>query len=180
PGVAANSSRKGKRVFELVEDDWRQIEFIAQSYRPVIDANFAAIDRIFREQSTGDGRYRAFRDIFARKDITEPLPSGLTMSSLQAALPLTAVAYDGIGYDGSDPLIQDGFAYPSHMLIVYGLQHAGVVTTLGIAFRADPAGTSETADACATLIAGQHLFLIDWCRLALLDSVSALQSYFDH
>jgi hypothetical protein len=50
PGTVGGSTKLGKNVLDLHEDDWRQIEFVSGDLRTIVDAQLAQIRRHLRRQ----------------------------------------------------------------------------------------------------------------------------------
>ncbi len=69
PPIVVGSTKQGKNILELHEDDWRQIEFVSHTYRPAINSELAHIMRIYREASVNDGRVLGFKSLHVRQHI---------------------------------------------------------------------------------------------------------------
>ena len=67
--VAPGSTKLGKNVLELHEDDWRQVEFVSIVLRDDIEADLASVREIYEQHRKGPG----FDQIHVRKRITQPL-----------------------------------------------------------------------------------------------------------
>jgi hypothetical protein len=164
PAIAPGTTRQGKSVFEIHEDDWRQIECISTSYRSAIDSQLAEIQRIYAEESRDNGSFLAFKHIFIRSQITAPISSEIPLSQLLAMLP-EHHPYEGVSYPKEMGLIDGGFACKLAGLIVYGQAIGGFVQTL--ALHADPAKLEvvpELAPALSSIMSRCDLYLVDWCR----------------
>ena len=169
PRILAGSTKQGKNVFELHEDDWRQIEFISQSYRSAIDSQLAEIVRIYREASVDSGRSLAFRDLYLRQQIKIPLQEVITLDQLYAFFTSALYRYEGVCYQQYDGLIEGGFAFRVATVILYGQQVEGTVKVLGIGVIGDVTGESkDIAHALEKLMATYNLYLVDWCKPQLV------------
>ncbi|MGC4119846.1 MAG: hypothetical protein QM765_35775 [Myxococcales bacterium] len=71
PAVDGSSSKLGRRVLDLHEDDWCQMEVIDGAMLSLVLDELGAIARVQREERSGPG----FKSIHPRKAIREPLAS---------------------------------------------------------------------------------------------------------
>jgi hypothetical protein len=167
PGIAQGTSKLGKNVLELREDDWRQVELVSVTHLDEARECLAKIERIYTEQRTPSG---GFKNLHLRTELAAPIVrNGLTMSTLKSTFSGLA-AYDGVSYRGVAGLIEGGFAYrAAASLDVYGIEIGGGVTTVGLVFGRDGLGRETDARALANLLRGNGLALIDWCRVEVID-----------
>jgi hypothetical protein len=181
PAIAEGSLRLGKRVFEMREDDWRQREFISQSYRDTIEAEFASIERIFREESIDNGSFLAFRTLHVRSLIKAPINAHISLTQVAAALPIGSEAYEGIAYEREAGLIDGGFAWQVGSHTLYGHQQESIVTELGLQIDRSTAPISQDLITfLAHLMSAHNLYLVDWCNTSLVSTeAEALQQYFN-
>lgn len=69
----------GNECYQMHEDDWRQFEFVSESFRQEVASELHAIDRIWTEKSVSVGNtMTAFREVHIRKNI--PIPLDVPMS----------------------------------------------------------------------------------------------------
>lgn len=154
PAIAPGSTKLGKNVLELHEDDWRQVELISRELREIVAAELVQIRRILGER-TGPG----FKEIHVRKQPASPLVERhITFDSLVRALP-NARQLDGVAFTNVAGLVANGFAIESGDMRVYGLVQDGSITTLAL---------QQPAPAIPHTLVGlaseQGLLLVDWCR----------------
>jgi hypothetical protein len=180
PAIAEGSTKLRKRVFELHEDDWRQREFISVDHRDAIEAEFASIDRIFREESIDTGSFLAFRTLHVRSLIQAPINTQISLAQIAAGLLTGSEAYEGIAYEREAGLIQGGFAWQPGPHTLYGQQQEGFVTTLGLRINTGAATISQDfITFLASLMAAQRLYLVDWCNTILVSAeAETLHQYF--
>jgi hypothetical protein len=175
PGVASNSTKLGKSVLELHEDDWRQTELISIALAEEIDIGFAYIRRIYDEERTPIG---VFKKIHVRKEVPVPLVGcELRVAQLQLALGREAVRLDGLSYQGVAGLIDGGFAFATpSALRIYGIEREGVATTIGLLTH----GLSGSVDAqtISRLMKDHGLLLVDWCALRQIRHSDNVVAYF--
>jgi hypothetical protein len=153
PGIAPGSTKLGKNVLELHEDDWRQVEFVSRELSDVVAGELAHIRRIL-DARTGPG----FKEIHVRKQPASPLiDRHITLDSLARALP-SARALDGLAFTNVAGVVANGFAIESGDIRAYGLAHDGIITTL--ALRQTP---QVLPQALAALASEHGLLFVSWC-----------------
>ncbi len=180
PAIAEGSTKLRKRVFELHEDDWRQREFISVDHRDAIEAEFASIERIFREESIDTGSFLAFRTLHVRSLIQAPINTHISLAQFAAGLPTESEAYEGIAYEREAGVIDGGFAWQVGPHTLYGQQQEGFVTALGLRINTRAATISQDfITFLANLMAAHRLYLVDWCNTILVSAeAETLQQYF--
>jgi hypothetical protein len=168
PGIASGSSKLSKNVLELLEDDWRQIDFLSAAHMDEVRACLTKIERIYAEERTPSG---GFRKLHLRTELAAPIvPNGLTPSMLTSTFSPGATAYDGISYRGVAGLVDGGFGFRTSAHIdVYGLASGGSVTTLGLLLVGLSSEFEADARSLANLLRANGLVLVDWCRVQVVD-----------
>jgi hypothetical protein len=179
PPIQESSTKLGRRVLELHEDDWRQIEFASLSFSDAIDGELADIRHIHEHHRRGPG----FEKTHARKRliagaIAEPRPllSDL-LSRLERATPL-----DGIAVVGAAGLVANGFAIDLLCgLQLYGLTAPdGRMGVLCLSYAKSNNALDRDLPALASFMRDCDLCLVDWCRVARIEpDESALREYLD-
>jgi hypothetical protein len=165
PDIEEGSTKLGKRVLELHEDDWRQIELVALTLESSIEADLRAVARIHQKHRKKPG----FDELHVRKEVPSPLEgTWITLSELRSSLGETASWFDGVSFQGVAGLVAGGFAVklPSG-LTVYGLERGGRVHVLALRPPEGVAGASAEGDIrlLAALATRNQLCLVDWCRV---------------
>lgn len=142
-------------AYALHEDDWRQREFVAATFRAEIAAEFEMI-RAARASRMGIGYER----LHVRERITEPLAGvSLPLAAVRAAVgnpPRRSVSVGGETAMGGG-LVVGGYAFAVDGGVVYGREEQDRVVTLALAEHAD-------AQPLAGLAAEHALVLVDWVR----------------
>ncbi|MCY1043700.1 hypothetical protein OV208_20440 [Corallococcus sp. bb12-1] len=164
PAIAEGSTKLGKRVLELHEDDWRQVEFVALALQAPVDAELEAIEQIY----TGHRKGAGFDALHVRKGGSSPLEDiRLALADVRGALGGAAAWQDGLSFRGVAGLIAGGFAVQvTSALTLYGVEHEGYVTALGLQRTGASADFEEVARMLAALATRHQLCLVDWCRVA--------------
>lgn len=157
PEVEQGTSKLGRQIFELQDDDWRQLELVAAAEEAEVQAGFAKIREVMATQRAESG---GFKNLHLRKEAAAPLlNTGLTLAQLQAAFP-NARPYQGLGYLGIAGTIAHGFAFELDGLVLYGVEHLGVLDVLALHGLTDPT-------VVAPLMKAHQLLLVDWCSCTL-------------
>jgi hypothetical protein len=176
PPIAEGSTKLGKNVLELREDDWRQVEFVTLALQPAIATAFAAIERIYTEHREKYG----FNELHVRKEVPAPLEgTSLTLAELRGAVGETVTWLDGISFSGVAGLVEGSFAVklPSGPAL-YGLQREGRISVLGLHHTKASAAVEGDARLLAALASKHQLCLVDWCRVEQLPpSAERLQAW---
>jgi hypothetical protein len=172
PDVAAGTSKRGRRVLELHEDDWRQVEFVSRSCQDEIEQGLANIFQIYRDQQ-GEGG--AFRELHVRKEVAEPLRDArLTLGRAQDQFGPPAPPLEGLAYRREDGLIEGGFAFKGRSgLQFYGRERDGRLVALGLLFNGSHGPVDQDGHAVAALMRGHDLCLVDWCALRQVQAAEA-------
>jgi len=166
PPIAEDSTKLGRNVLELHEDDWRQVEFVALSLQPSIATVFAAIERIYTEHRKDSG----FDELHIRNEVPAPLGgTSLTLAGLRGAVGETVTWLDGVAFQGVAGLVDGSFAVklPSGPTL-YGLEREGRVSVLGLHHTKASAAVEGDARLLAALATKHQVCLVDWCRVEQL------------
>ncbi|AKJ05006.1 hypothetical protein ATI61_10277 [Archangium gephyra] len=176
PPIAEGSTKLGRNVLELREDDWRQVEFVALALQPSITTAFAAIERIYTEHREEYG----FTELHVRNEVPAPLEgTSLTLAELRGAVGEAVTWLDGVSFEGVAGLVEGGFAVklPSGPAL-YGLQNEGRVSVLGLHHTKASAAVEGDARLLAALASKHQVCLVDWCRVEQLPpSAERLQAW---
>lgn len=130
PAPADGTTKLGKRVLELHEDDWRQIEFYALALESVVAGHLAAVRDVHGTARSGPG----FTRIHVRKACEALLaPAQCSIRELLAACPPGSERLDGLALRGLAGTVTRGFAIrlPS-LATLYGTTQEARVETLAI------------------------------------------------
>ena len=161
--IAEGSSKLGRNVIEIHEDDYRQREFVSLAQQEEIDRHLEAIRRIYAEQREGYG----FRAIHVREGLVSPLaPATPRIDEVISAAGAGATRLDGLAYHRVAGVAADVIV----LRMLCGIELYGTVqddrfTTLCLT-HARP-NNAPLASAIAPLIelARRHeLCLVDWQR----------------
>jgi hypothetical protein len=159
PDTNQDVIRDDSEAFLIHEDDWRQIEFIAETDLPQVDREMASIDAFKQVNWTGAG----WKSVYVRKERPDGLlPSHLPYSQIDSVLhgPIQKLV---IGSAGHEAVVKGGFAVSlSPTLFMYGRQSQGIIVDLGLSMSPDSKESIPNQELLA-LCRKFHLIIVDWC-----------------
>ncbi|HEY7087993.1 MAG TPA: hypothetical protein VH518_07880 [Tepidisphaeraceae bacterium] len=166
PAVEEASSKLGRNIIEIHEDDWRQVEWVHASFRDRIEEELAQIREIHDRDGDGPG----FRRVHVRKAIPAPLePAEIRLEQLRQALGDKTTSLDGLAYAGVAGVVKDGFA----LRLISSLEIWG--TSLDGNVRAACFGSARLNNVpqpdvrnLADFAAQHDLLLVDWCPMEVI------------
>ena len=149
--------------FLLAEDDWRQFEFVSHSLAEDVDTELLSIRKIHESAFVqGSG----WREIHVRRTPVSPLQCDLTLVDLAAALKVPATSAVGITYRGAQSQIEDGYAFITSEVNVYGIVPNGNVAVIAFDQYSAKSPQSDTIGRLKALALQLELDLVYWCRCA--------------
>ncbi len=178
PHPDGHRSASGPQVFELHEDDWRQIEFVSAKYQTEIEAEVADIGAIYREHSVDNGSFLGFRKIHLRLRIPSPLDPPIALQQVWAALGISGGDVAAVAFERMPGIVPESVAIRVGELTMYGASEANRLQCLCISRHA--ASVQETTLSSVQRIMSVHsLYLVDWCRMVVIasDDATSLTRY---
>jgi len=170
-------SRCTDRSLRLHEDDWRQAELVSYDCRDEIESMLDAIYDIYQKARSPVG---AFRKIYVRDRIPEPLSGRrIDADSLRRRFP-GAVDYDALGYESSEGCVEGGFAWRTEGgLLIYGRRNGDALHALCLEILNRGPELEADGRALETFCDGNRLVLVDWCMCqALVPGDGQFMEYF--
>ena len=167
-----------QNVFTLHEDDWRQMEFISDSYMEAINIELRAIMAIYQNHQQEAG----FSQVHIRKVIKQPLNTTFKLAQLKQYLPNDIKDAAAVVFFQDENRINDVFALNISPLVIYGhVAKSGHIKALGMQFIDNPASTlADVIDGLVNFMKDYQLVFVDWVRLQLIPPDTAgFQTYFD-
>lgn len=161
-------------VFQILEDDWRQTEFVARVYEKEIASELEDIRKIYADRKPGGG----FVSVHIRKRIPVPLGTNvITVADLRRILPPKR-EYRAVGIHRSLGTFQQSFAWDiDEGLTVWGTKdNTDRIRIVCIAFGKKAHHSPELVAALAHLCSDRNLYLVDWCRAAKGSTPEDLQA----
>jgi hypothetical protein len=166
PPIAEGSSKLGKQVLEIHEDDWRQVEWITDSQSDLIETELTAIRRIYETEREGIG----FRNLHVRQAVTTPLRGDtIRLDELRSLLGDCTAWLDGVSFRGVAGVVQDSFAARLLSSIdIFGIAREGVVESF--CFHCPRTNNAPQPDVrkLAEFARSRALLLVDWCRATVV------------
>lgn len=145
----------------LLDDDWRQVEFVAADLAPAVDLEFADIQAIRQSHRVGPG----FDQVHVRTLVADPLAgrvvSGAALTSRFGQLSR------GLRVDVRDRRVGDGFVVAlGASWALYGTYTDRLARILGLHRSSSEAATAagDMEDRLRSLAREHQLLLVDWCR----------------
>ncbi len=116
-------------AFELtiLEDDWRQNEFLPNAARPLVAQEAAAIQRVWADfgNLSADG-FQSFEQLHVRENIGEP---GLSLDFARLQAVLGASAPGSLAFYDQPGFVRNGFVLRTAAAHYYGLLAGGTTVT---------------------------------------------------
>jgi hypothetical protein len=144
----------------LAEDDWRQFEFISNTFAAKVDKNIAQIQRIHDNSKDGMG----WRELYLRSKPEIPIASNLALTYLASMLKVSTKSA-GITYDGSQSPIKEGYSFTlNDDFAVYGIAPKSKVQVIAIGQDCNIPPNADSIDLLQQLARKFNLDLVHWCR----------------
>ena len=166
PPLEASTSGATPPAYQVSEDDWRQVEFIAPTDVAGVARELTKLALFMQKERVGPG----WKSVYIRKNQPKPLRSlHIPLAALQGALSGATLRPLAIATAVTHRLVVGGFAVDlAPNVVLYGEAPDGVVASLSIASQV-AAERSLVAPTLATICAGFGIRLVDWCRAAWVE-----------
>lgn len=172
PKIKDGSSKIGKKVFEMREDDWRQYDFIPIAKKNVVFENINAIQNIFQNHSKKlDENMLAFTELFVRRGIDQPFSDcNISRDSIIDMFDIVE-EFEGISFSGVAGIVDDGFALKiSDNEILYGIEKNGAIVILSMFVIDWRKSSLDKFDKLYAALEKHKLCLVDWCGCNIYSS----------
>lgn len=176
-GVGEGSAPPDDRVFQIHEDDWRQIEFVSQEYEQEIQSEFNDIRKVYDSRHPGGG----FVKVHVRKRVPTPLrKKAIRISDLQRELPPKR-NYVAVGIQRSLGTFQNSFAWDiDDDVTLWGTRNEeGRIQILCLTLRGNNSRSLEWIAALARLCSKHALCIVDWCRVSKASNSLDIKELFE-
>lgn len=159
--VQPGSSKTGVRRYQVLPDDWRQVELVSISHQLEINKAFTEIERVITESAIEGGFAERYSRLAPAQAIDDSSP--FTLDELLAIFPDGVDSQDGLTYLGEPGLIDGGFAFISSSLTqYYGYVKGKHVAALCIGGVGTHDYESVEVQQLADFAFEQNLTLIEW------------------
>jgi len=153
---------------KILEDDWRQIEFISKDQKTLIDQEMDSIAYIFEHEMHQGKDYTAFKNLYVRRLITNPI--SVSFEKIERYLGDTKNEIAGINVNGNNGQVKNGFSVTSQGLNYYGIkdENKNVVVLCFYGTDSDK-DLVKSIDKISTFLATEKLYLVDWIHRKIID-----------
>ena len=166
PPLALGTTKAGKSILELDENDWRQVEFVSYSQKAAVEACLAKIKEVYALETAK----RGFSRVHVRTELPEPLYGvNIRAAEVYDIFGESALPFGGLAFSRFASLITGGFALETNTeIIIYGQQEMGIVKALCMG-ASEPTGRFRAqVEALATFAIFHRLCLVDWVNTILV------------
>ncbi|HEY3332923.1 MAG TPA: hypothetical protein VGK19_23015 [Capsulimonadaceae bacterium] len=162
PAATPGSSKAGVRRYQMLPEDWRQVELVSLSLQPAIDESVAAIRAIVDGLGEDAEGFTERRVRVGLESAFDPA-TRITLDEILALFPDGVDQQDGLAFLGEPGLIDGGFAFVSSSLTqYYGLVQDGIVAAFCIGGVGTHEHDSPEVQELADFAYDKGLTLIDW------------------
>lgn len=158
PGT--NGLSKDSLDLNLLEDDWRQIEFISKKHEAKVIQELDSINYIIDNESVEVGEDMfAFKDLHVRKLIPNPLDVGLTLNEFQSyfsSFKSGSLSFNQIGK------VNNGIYFNLSNFQLYGLVDDSKITVLGFYGLTSWENLKVFNAEIKNMMSKYDLILVDW------------------
>jgi hypothetical protein len=153
---------------QIIEDEWRQIEFITKDQRPLIDQEIDSITHVFDNEIHQGKDYLAFKNLHVRRLITKP--TEISFEKIKAVFGGRANVMAGITINGNLGQVKNGFSLNSNGLHFYGVKddHGMVVTFCFYGADSDK-DLVNSIDKVSKFLATENLYLVNWINRKIVN-----------
>lgn len=151
-----------ENVLVLLEDDWRQVECVSTSFLTEIHDEISQIRDIYNNDRESSG----FRNMHLRKKISAPLQGKeITLKELYEHFH-AKVHYEGVGFNSSYGIIENGFAFATESNWVFWGQcdAAKNIVFLNVIAMAN-AVIEPFSSQMNQFLRDKELYVVDWTRM---------------
>jgi len=159
--AVANLTKQTAFDVNIVEDDYRQNEFLNKSVLPLIEKEFVGIKNIWENFSKESGEYTAFKECHVRKIIGSPNLK-IPFEKLKAILKINSVGQ--VIVNGSMFLL-NGFAFKTENATYFGVLNLGAVTELCV-LQWNEDARNEILEINKTF----NLVFVNWCKYYMIEN----------
>ena len=166
-----------ERIFALHEDDWRQVEFVSQSFDPEVEQELLDIRNIYKNERDGIG----FKKVHLRKRIPNPFKNQpISLPAIEAIFQ-PKERFEAVGFFRARGTIPQSFAWKlDSNLVLWGLtDNNGNIMCLCISGLPEGENIASFAKLIASFNSQNKVMFVDWCRATKITSdLQAFGAYF--
>lgn len=166
---ASQPTKSMENIFVILEDDWRQREFVSDLFNVEIDQEIDAIKNIYENYSYKLG----FKEIHGRGRIPQPLKGKeIKLETIKKSFEI-AKEYNGVAYYQINELVVSSFAFEATGLGVFWGQvdEQGIVLCMCLEPTNQTPKDMNYQNALNDFLTEHGLFFIDWCRVKVIKPI---------
>jgi len=159
--MAPGSMKAGVRRYQILPEDWRQIEFVSLTRQEAVTDNLTAIRGIIEADEVEDG----FANRHVRVGVDAPLLPDvrITLDEFKAIFEDELVIQDGLSIAGVAGLVENGFAFATASLTeFFGATRDGAIEYLCIGGIGSHEYDSPEVQALADFTLDKGLAMVEW------------------
>lgn len=172
PGT--NEESKDSLDLEILEDDWRQLEFILSKHTDQINLEIDSINLIIENESVEVGEnITAFKNLHVRRSIPKPLDEGIELSELKkffSSFKIGSLSFSQYGK------VNDGIYFNISDFQLYGLINDSKVTVFAFYGLSAWDNLTTFKTELKTLMSKHDMVLVDW-RLRMVIEANGIDDY---
>lgn len=172
PGTS--EQQKDSLDLEILEDDWRQLEFILGKHQDLINQELDSINLIIENESVEVGENMiAFKNLHVRKLIPQPLDDGIELNELKkffSSFKTGSLSFSQYGK------VNDGIYFNISDFQLYGLMDDSKVTAFAFYGLSTWDNLSTFQTELKNFMSKFDLVLVDWRSRLVIDD-NGIDSY---
>ena len=169
-----NKKPKDSLDLEILEDDWRQLEFILKKHKKLINQEINSINLIIKNESIEVGEnMTAFKNLHVRKLIPEPLDKGIELEDLKSSFSSFKTGSLSFNQYGR---VNNGICFNISNFQLYGLLNNSKVTTFSFHGLSSWENHETFKTEIKDVMNKYNLVLVDWQSGKIID-VNEIDDY---
>ena len=159
---------------QILEDDWRQIEFISKDQKSSIQTEIDSINYIFEHKVHKGPGYLGFKDIYVRRLIEHPL--SIPLNRILSYLGGGDTKQSGLAILNNSGRVKNGFSLVCNGVEYYGLKdNKNNVTTFCISGAESDKDLDNGIKKLSKFLKSENLFLVHWTHTIMFDETNIQQ-----
>ncbi len=153
---------------KILEDDWRQIEFISKNQKQLIDREIDSINYIYEHELHKGKDYFAYKKLHVRSLLANPV--SISLDKVLKYLGDTNKKIAGISVNGNNGQVKNGFSISSKGINYYGItDNTNTVLALGWYGSDNNEALQGSVNMIAKFLLEEDLYLVDWINMKIID-----------
>ena len=162
-----NNQKTDSLDLEILEDDWRQLEFILKKHSDLITQEIDSINKIIENESVKiDDQIVGFKNLHVRKLIPNPLDEGINLVEFKnefSSLKIGSLSFNRYGK------VNKGIYFNISNFDLYGITENSKVKTLAFQGLSSWDELSTFKLEIKRLMSKYNLVLVDWKSREVID-----------